>query len=929
MIGQTLSHYRIEAKLGEGGMGVVYKALDTHLNRAVAIKVLPAEAVADPDRRQRFIQEARAASALDHPNIITIHDIAEIEGQHFIVMQYVAGKTLRELLHRGALPLKDALRYAVQIADALTQAHNRGIVHRDLKPENVMVNEESQVKILDFGLAKLTEPEAAPENELAATLSVKSLRIARTEMGVILGTVAYMSPEQAEGKKVDARSDIFSFGSILYEMVTGRQAFHGETKISTLAAILREEPQPASQIVQPMPHELEKMIKRCLHKDFAWRFQHMGDVKIALEELREETASGILPATPAVRAAAPRGRASLVVVSVAALLAAVAGFGAGWWMLSRRTVEPARPLVLTRLTSDSGLTTDPALSPDGKLLAFASDRSGEGSLDIWVRQIGRGEPLRLTRDEADEYDPSFSPDGTQITFRSEREGGGIYVVPTLGGEPRLITKEGRRPRFSPDGNWITYWTGPSFHFDSTFPGAYKIFVVPSAGGAPRQVQPEFALARFPIWSPDGKQLLFYGRRSPSVSDEATRDWWITPLDGGQAVQTGALHPTRPLGLRQCNVPGAWIGDEVFFSATVGDATNLWKIVIPQKTGKAVGAPERVTFGAGIETQPSMASGPDGTRRLAFASIVGSVNIWSLPIDANQGKITGGIQRVTESAARDLVPSVSADGSKLAFVSNRSGIQELWLKALPGGKETSLVSLRSISFWPILSPDGSRLAYTSTSREQDKFAVFVVATRGGVPQKLCDECGGTVSCSHDGTKILTASENQPRSMSVIDVASGKSTVLLKHPGYSLYGGPFSPDDHWIAFMARSGPAEWRIFIVPFQGISGASPQGKQWIPVGVPSAEEANAQWSPNGSVLYFFSQRDGFRCIWGQRLDSQSKRPVGPAFALFHSHHARRSLMSLDPGEYSLGASHNRLVFPLDDSTGNIWLAEFGAPQNR
>ncbi len=922
MLGQTLGHYRIESKLGEGGMGVVYKALDTHLNRAVAIKVLPAQAVADSDRRQRFIQEARAASALDHPNIITIHDIAEIDGQHFIVMQYVAGKTLRELLHRGALPLKDALRYAVQIADALTQAHARGIVHRDLKPENIMVSEEGQVKILDFGLAKLTEPEAAPENELGATLSIKSLRMARTEMGVILGTVAYMSPEQAEGKKVDARSDIFSFGSILYEMVTGRQAFQGETKISTLAAILREEPQPASQIVQPMPRELEKITARCLRKDLAWRFQHMGDVKIALEELREETASGTSPATPAVPAAASRGRASLFVVSAAVLLAAALGFGAGWWMLSRRTATPVRPPVLTRLTSDSGLTTDPALSPDGKLLAFASDRSGEGSLDIWVRQIGRGEPLRLTRDEADEYDPAFSPDGTQITFRSEREGGGVYVVPALGGEPRLIAKDGRRPRFSPDGNWVAYWTGPSFRFDSTFPGAYKIFVVPCGGGAPRQLAGEFALARFPIWSPDGKQLLFYGRRSPSVSDEATRDWWITPLDGGPTVQTGALHPARPLGLSRYNVPGAWIGDAVFFSATVGDATNLWKIVIPQKTGKAASAPQRVTFGAGIETQPSIASGPDGTRRLAFASLVESVNIWSLPIDADQGKTTGEMQRLTESAARDLVPSLSADGSKLAFVSNRAGISELWLKDLPAGKETALVSLRFVGFWPILSADGSRLAYTSTSGERDKFAGFVLRTRGGVPQKVCEECGSAVSWSHDGTKILTVSLNQPRSMSVIDVASGKSMLLLKHPGYSLYGGPFSPDDRWIAFAARSGPAEWRLFILPFRGISGASPEEKEWIPVGVPSAEEANAQWSPNGSVLYFFSQRDGFRCIWGQRLNPRSKGSVGPAFALFHSHHARRSLMSLDPGEYSLGASRNRLVFPLDDSTGNIWLAD-------
>ena len=256
MTDRDLGHYRIEAKLGEGGMGVVYRALDTHLNRTVAIKVLPAGAVVDPGRRQRFVQEARAASALDHPNIITIHDIAENEGQHFIVMQYVAGKTLREFLRRGGLGLSDALNYAIQIADGLSQAHARGIIHRDLKPENVMVTDQSQVKILDFGLAKLTE--LAEGDEFAATQSMKPNQPAQTEAGTILGTVAYMSPEQAEGKKVDARSDIFSFGSVLYEMLTGRRAFQGETKVSTLSAILHKEPKPFSEVLPALPREIER-----------------------------------------------------------------------------------------------------------------------------------------------------------------------------------------------------------------------------------------------------------------------------------------------------------------------------------------------------------------------------------------------------------------------------------------------------------------------------------------------------------------------------------------------------------------------------------------------------------------------------------------------------------------------------------------------
>ncbi len=290
MIGQTISHYRIVEKLGEGGMGVVYKARDTRLDRFVAIKVLPAEKVADPERKQRFVQEAKAASSLNHPNIITIYDIGQAEGVDFISMECVDGKTLDRLIPRRGMRLNEALKYAVQIADALARAHSAGIVHRDLKPGNIMVNEHGLVKVLDFGLAKLTESTPAGDNESTRTLRPT------TEEGKIVGTVSYMSPEQAEGKKVDARSDIFSFGAVLYEMVTGGQAFHGDTKASTLAAILKDTPRPASQLVDGLPKEVERLISRCLRKEVNQRSQHMDDVKLALQELKEESDSGVLGA---------------------------------------------------------------------------------------------------------------------------------------------------------------------------------------------------------------------------------------------------------------------------------------------------------------------------------------------------------------------------------------------------------------------------------------------------------------------------------------------------------------------------------------------------------------------------------------------------------------------------------------------------------
>jgi eukaryotic-like serine/threonine-protein kinase len=288
MIGKTISHYRILEKLGEGGMGVVYKARDSHLDRVVALKILPAEKVADPDRKRRFVQEAKAASSLNHPHIVTIHDIDEADEVHFIAMEYVEGKTLDQLIPRHGMRLNEALKVAVPIADALVAAHEAGIVHRDLKPGNLIVTEKGQVKVLDFGLAKLTEKVLTGAED--ATLTARENQI--------VGTVAYMSPEQAEGRKVDARSDIFSFGSVLYEMLTGQKPFQGDSKLSIMTAILREDPKPATQIVKSLPQEVERIISRCLRKDQNRRFQHMGDVKVELEELKEESDSGKLLAAP-------------------------------------------------------------------------------------------------------------------------------------------------------------------------------------------------------------------------------------------------------------------------------------------------------------------------------------------------------------------------------------------------------------------------------------------------------------------------------------------------------------------------------------------------------------------------------------------------------------------------------------------------------
>ncbi len=841
-------------------MGVVYKARDMHLDRFVAIKVLPPEKVADPTRKARFVQEAKAASALNHPNIVTIHDIASGDGVDFIAMEFVAGNTLDQLIPHKGMRLNETLKIAIQIADALARAHAAGIVHRDLKPSNVMVDEHGLVKVLDFGLVKLTE--LLPPDEDAPTQTLRTT----TEEGTILGTAPYMSPEQTEGRKVDARSDIFSFGAVLYEMVAGRRAFQGDSRMSTLSAVLHLEPKP----IEGAPHDLEKIITRCLRKDRERRFQYMKDLKVELEELKEESDSGGILGAPVsgTRKRLPRW----LLISAGALSIAVVA-GVTWWLA--RSPKPALTPVLTRLTSDSGLATDPDLSPDGKLLAYASDRGGEGNLDIWVRQVAHGEPVRLTHDEANESEPAFSPDGTQIAFRSEREGGGIYVMPALGGgEPRLVVREGRRPRFSPGGNWIAYWTGPDY--DSSFPGSFKMFVVPVTGGAPRQLQAEFDLARFPTWSPDGKILLFYGSpRSPGSGAEKY-DWWVTPPDGGAAIRTDAFAALRSQGLSGFSDPGVWDaeGSQVVFSASLRGSRNLWRVPIQPASFKVLGAPERLTYGMGDEARPSLAAAAPGTG-LVFANSTSNIDLWSLPIDANQGKPTGQIERLTQDAALDSMPDLSPDGRRLAFVSARSGNQNIWIKDLESGRETALTVTLVPEFLPVFSPDASKVAYT-VGYQQKKLGAYAIPSGGGVAEILCDDCGMTYGWSRDGKWVIIRSEGQPRRLRLLSPTSGQWRDFLQHPGYSFYGPRLSPDNRWLATYARSGPVEWRLFIVPFRA-DGPAPGERDWVAVASDN-NRMSCRWSPDGNVLYFTS-RAGRQDLYlgaapGPCNETSSRRPV-------------------------------------------------------
>ena len=582
-------------------------------------------------------------------------------------------------------------------------------------------------------------------------------------------------------------------------------------------------------------------------------------------------------------------------VSVAAatlLLAAVVT-----WVFLRRTAP--EDFALTQLTYDSGSTTEPTISPDGKLVAYTSDRSEEGNRDIWVQNIATGDRVRLASDPADDSEPSFSPDGSKVLFRSDRDGGGIFTVAVLGGELKLIAKRGRGPRFSPDGQRIVYWVGESYFVRT------QVYVIPASGGAPRQVQPKFYGAHDAVWSSDGKSILFWGQPNESSAP----DWWVAPVDGGEPVQTGAFALFARQNL-SASGPAAWVDNQVYFSAR-RDTTNLWKTTVSPRTGKSSGTPRRLTFGTDQEGEPSVASNGN----LVFSSAAAIANVWRLPVDLKQGKATGNLVRVTRDLSTEVFPSISSN-QRLSFSADRSGKREIWVKDLARGKDTMLATSSSEFDSPKITPDGSKVAYAVAS---PAWAIHVVSTIGG-EDRVYPNGGPPRAFSSDGTKLLFEAKScSPYCVGLLDLTTGKTEELIRNPKLALYPESFSPDGSWVAFQARpvDNDSNRTIYIA-----NSADGQVGSWIQITDGNHMDREVKWSPDGGMLYFLSERDGFRCIWAERLDPKTKHPSGEPFPVYHFHHSQQSLTSLgSPGKVGLSVTTDGLLFSLAETTGNIWLA--------
>jgi Tol biopolymer transport system component len=609
------------------------------LKRDVALKVLPGTWADDIDRLGRFQREAELLAALNHPNIAAIYGVEEVDGTKALILELVDGPTLADRLIHGPLLCPEAIRIGRQIIDALDTAHEKGIIHRDLKPANVKVRDDGTVKVLDFGLAKALEPDAWTQPE--ATMSPTVTSPAMTRMGVILGTAAYMSPEQARGQPVDKRSDIWAFGCVLYEMLTGRGAFVRATVPDTVAAILEREPD-WSALPASTPAAVRNLLRRCLDKERSRRLRDIGDARHAVDDAAD------VETRPTTGSSQRRSWSRLL--AGAALLLALASAALLWTRGPQADGgTPSSGPRFTRLTMDAAFSTEPALSRDGTMVAYASDRGGQ--LDLLLQRTSGGQPIPLTDDAADDREPDFSPDGSLIAFRSDREKGGVYVMPALGGNARLVAEAGRRPRFSPDATRIAYWTGPWLSGAAARAAGFSVFTIATHGGQPTRIADGFSTAVHPIWSPDGKSLIFFGRKTTDDSPSGKFDWWWAPLDGREPVPTGAYRALEGLGLLaeptvslyQEDAPAAWTSSGVIFSARRGESVNLWRLDVSPQTGEARGASlERLTYGAGSDEMASA----DNVGRIAFrASSEGYASL-TLPLDSNTGRATGDIVRQT-------------------------------------------------------------------------------------------------------------------------------------------------------------------------------------------------------------------------------------------------------------------------------------------
>jgi eukaryotic-like serine/threonine-protein kinase len=811
----TLGHYRILEAIGEGGMGEVYAAEDTRLHRRVALKVLPQLLAAESERRLRFEREAQAIAKLNHPNIVTIHSVEEADGTLFLTMELVDGKPLSDLIPRNGLPVSTALKIAIGVSDAMAAAQQRGITHRDLKPANVMMTSDGRVKVLDFGVAKLRDLEVAAAAEDLTRAPTHQL----TGEGKIIGTIAYMSPEQAEGKAVDPRSDIFSLGVLLHEMVTGDRPFKGDTNVSIISSILKDTPAPVTDINPALPADLARIVRRCLAKDPGRRYQSAADLRNELEDLKQDVESGV--SAVVTRPVAPKQRKDIWAAIGALVLVAAAAIA--YFLSSARHVTPARTFVidhLTRLTT-TGTVSLAAISADGRYIVHVKGSNTEPSL--WVRQTATTSDVQIVPPALVVYDGlAFSPDGNYVYYTTYKgQGGGrgtLYRIAVLGGAPTMVVDDvDSAVAFSPDGRSFVFTRG------SVTKGTSAIIVARADGSDARELSTLAAPNRFqletPAWSPDGKTLLASASRGPAAAavfavdagsgrpSQVPGDWaaikGVQWLPDGRSFLINAADLSRVIGTMQIWSVSYPAGDRTHVTndlnsyqgvSVSADGLSLATVQTETTAGIEVSTLPELSAWRHVTGEPGRADGtgglswtPDGRRIVYTSATSGPPQVWIVDADGNNAR------QLTTTLPLAANPFAAVDGR--VYFDSMCGEGRCIYRISADGSGLQQITRGGSEVHPIVSPDGSTVYFSKAETEGHAARV---SSQGGDITPLSTAVFSPFDISPDGKTLVGPTWSQERQRSVVallDVNGGEPVQL---PDIPFPTANFSRDGRSLLF-----------------------------------------------------------------------------------------------------------------------------------
>jgi len=864
MTEKTVSHYRILSKLGEGAMGVVYHVEDTNLRCHRAMKFLPPHSLETADEKKRFLHEARAAAALNHPAICTVYEIDEDDGQMFIVMEFLPGTTLRQKMAQGPLDLRETLLIAIQVAEGLQEAHEQGILHRDIKPANIMITERSrnqtQAKIMDFGLALLPN----------------STRLTRT--GSIVGTIAYMSPEQLRGEGTDRRGDIWSLGVALYEMVAGHLPFAADNEQAVRYAIRNSEPASLASVREDVPTELEMIVRKALAKKREDRYESAEELLHDLRNLYKFLDPDREDSDQLWTFKYPGGK-RLLRTSVIGL--AIATCVTTWLYLTQKNPPPPLPVYRPlQITSAEAWEGDPCITPDGGRIAYASNETG--NLEIYVVDAHGGRPVRVTENPANDQRPAWYPDGGKLAFVSDRGGKtSIWKTGQLGGGATLLVPDADFPAISPDGRRITFTrctASGNSHIavaDIDDPTQFQWLTTDEKG---------YWSHKHPAWSPDGSTICY-------------ADWhnlWLVPAKGGEARQltSGGLYDRKPV----------WSSDgrSIYFSSAREKVFALWRV------GVDGGSLQRLTPGSGPECYPTLSK--TGVR-LAYST---QQEDWDVVVlDRVSGKETR-----LPGLHDDKLPAISRDGKKIAFVSNRwGGSDQLWLVELvdgvPRGAARRLTDQKGDVSHPAISPDGMWIAYYLVAGEERD--IWILPIEGGRPIRFTDHPASDIhpAWSPDGTRLVFVSERGHGGVASIwmaEVHAGKRVTaprLLQDWNVGSFAPVWSPNGRMLAFTAAKENG-FEVWVMPVDGsapprclTNGANASRVRWDTK--TDTIWASGFWGEQFPSLHMISPSDG---------NIQSVEPQVDFGRLAHY------------GLFDMTPEGDTVVICRIGSEGNIWVLE-------